>query len=212
MLAGILIPLLGLSAALSVDEPEWGEAAYDLASFEAQILNLEEGEVIRFVLHEWHKQPGLISARCSAVSCVLEVRLTDGYGTYDQGSLSFQDSVPMAHSDFDRLANELRDRGFWELSETRGESVREIVDENGERRIALCMHAPHYFLQARIEGERRSVARYCQDNYSDAYVAGAHLLEIAAREFPEQFASASHLTDDDIRDLLDTDTPRRDGD
>ncbi len=200
-LSALLVVGLLTACASAPWVPDDAPHADELRSFEKATLRSQEGDGFRLLLHEWHLQPALLEAACNRDTCWLEIRLTNGYGTYFQGELEAVNSAPLPRERFHALAEQLGSRGIWNLPDHNDE-LRTGVDENGEEVIYICMHSPSYFVEARIGNDYIVVQRYCEDNYEDGYTVAAPLLALFQEEFPAEFAAASHVTEQDLEEYL----------
>ena len=197
----ILVALSTAACASSSLVPDDAPHAFELQSFEATTIERQGGSAYRMLLHEWHKTPAFLQIGCINAECQLEFRLTDGYGTYHQGELEQVVTARISENEFRELAVRLEARGIWRLPDHR-DDLRTGVDEDGEEVIYLCLHAPSYFLDARDGDRGITIYRTCEENYMDGYIAAAPLLEIFLLRFPDEFARASHLSSEEVQDLL----------
>lgn len=152
------------------------------------------GETLRIALHEWHKRPALITLSCEGENCDLEMRMTDGYGTYRQGRLNLIETESIEKALFDTVIEEVSARGFWRLEPQLREKFEGV---NADGSVALCLHAPHYYAEGRSDGRRQLIYRYCQPNYADGLVTLAPLLKLAAETFPDAFEAGTNIEDPD---------------
>jgi hypothetical protein len=173
--------------------------AEELRSLRAPALAALEGDTLRIVFHDWHRSPGLLTLNCRR-SCTLEVRTTDGYGTYQQGTLDRAATVRVAESEARAVMEAVGDRGFWRLLPLLPEGGTYGFRPGGGDMI--CLHAPYYYLEGRVGERKQLVHRYCQEGYEDGWVAAAPLLEMFRRRFPEEFAAVSNFSEEEIKALL----------
>ena len=166
----------------------------DLRSFKAKPMQQLAGNSYRLVWHAWHQTPGLITANCFKEECSLEVRHTDGYGTYQQGKLVGRGKVNISRHEFEVVAGGFNKNRFRELSPNLRQNSRYagLASENdNSEAIKICLHAPHYYLESNVEGEYHVIYRYCQDDYGRDLEVAFPLIELAEKYFPSQM---QHIT------------------
>lgn len=159
-----------------------------LDSFRAPAIEQIEGQSYRLVWHAWHQAPGLILANCIDQKCMIEVRYTDGYGTYTQGKLEAIHTAEISRSEFEEIGSAFERDGFWGLEPhlRPGEPYLGVSDNAPDEGPAICLHAPSYYLQGFEEGRSHLIYRYCQRNYDDGIQVAMPLIEIAERHFPDE--------------------------
>lgn len=159
----------------------------DLRSFRALPLEQIPGESYRLVWHAWHQRPGLILANCSE-KCSLELRYTDGYGTYSQGKLDGVVNAAITEAEFNKIAASFENGKFSSLSpDLRPNEAYEGLKKGGtEDEIIICLHAPHYYLESYIQQDYRVIYRYCQDNYTEDLAIAFPLIELAEKYFSDE--------------------------
>lgn len=164
-----------------------------LESFRAPAIQEIAGRSYRLTWHAWHKKPGLIRATCEVDSCELELRFTDGYGTYTQGKLAGVRTTGISRDEFDAIEQAFAEGDFasFDPDLRDGEPYAGVVDQAEEGAIPICIHAPSYYLES-YDGERHKIVyRYCQSDYGDALGIARPLVELSARYFPEETALVS---------------------
>lgn len=159
-----------------------------LQSFRAPAIEQIEGQSYRLVWHAWHQSPGLILANCKDQECVIEVRYTDGYGTYSQGKLEGSRTAKISRSDFEEIGRAFEGDGFWKLEPhlRPGEPYLGVSENASDESPAICLHAPSYYLEGFEEGRSHLIYRYCQRNYEDGIQVAMPLIKMAERHFPEE--------------------------
>lgn len=159
----------------------------DLRSFRAQPLEQIPGESYRLVWHAWHQRPGLILANCSKY-CYLELRYTDGYGTYSQGKLDGVVKTAITKSEFKTVVNGFEEGQFANLNPylRPDERYDGLIESASEDEIVICLHAPYYYLERYVKKEYLVIYRYCQNNYSEDLAVAFPLIELAEKYFPSE--------------------------
>lgn len=187
------IALSACSTTLGISYPSNFHQYESLRSFKARPIEQIEGQSIRLTWHAWHKSPGLILANCANQLCYLEIRFTNGYGTYQQGNLSGIRKVVIAREEFDTIEATFDRDGFAALEPQLRENgpYSSIAPPDGS--ITFCVHAPHYYLETFKENHRHIIYRYCQDNYDDGLRIAKPLIELAEHYFPNEM---SHIVED----------------
>lgn len=166
----------------------------DLRSFRAKPLQQFNGSSYRLVWHAWHQTPGLITANCYKGECTLELRYTDGYGTYQQGKLAGRAKVNISNHEYEGVAESFVTNRFGELISypKRNNPYEETFSEDEDfEEISICLHAPHYYLESYMESEYYVIYRYCEDNYRRDLRVAFPLIELAEKYFPTQM---EHVT------------------
>jgi hypothetical protein len=161
--------------------------AEDLASMQARPLP-DHSRAYRLIWHAWHKKPGMLTLTCARTACTAELRHTNGYGTYRQGRLQRVYRKKVATDEALSVMAALDAGGVWTLPPQLpvGVGMRAGMPEGSELRI--CLHAPHYYVEAK-DGERSILAyRHCQSNYKDGLNAMAPLIALFDRIFPVPLA------------------------
>nr|WP_298897400.1 hypothetical protein [uncultured Altererythrobacter sp.] len=160
----------------------------NLRSFRAPAIEQIEGQSYRLVWHAWHQSPGLILANCTNLKCMIEVRYTDGYGTYTQGTLERVRSTEISRSEFEEIGSAFERDGFWNLeSHLRpNEPYLGVNDNAPDEGPVICLHAPSYYLEGLEIGQNHTIYRYCQNNYDDGIQVAMPLIELAERHFPAE--------------------------
>ena len=159
-----------------------------LESFRAPAIEQIEGQSYRLVWHAWHQSPGLILANCIDQKCMIEVRYTDGYGTYTQGKLEAIRTAEISRSEFEEIGRAFEGDGFWKLEPNLrpGDPYLGVSENASDESLRICLHAPSYYLEGFEEGRSHLIYRYCQRNYDDGIQVAMPLIEIAERHFPEE--------------------------
>jgi len=187
------IVLGACSTSLGISYPSDFHQYKDLRSFKAPPIEQIEGQSIRLIWHAWHKTPGLILANCTDQQCRLEVRFTDGYGTYRQGNLEGIRKVDISREEFDAIELAFERGGFAALEPQLRENdeysgVTQSDSSVADGFISICIHTPHYYLETFKENHRHIIYRYCQDNYDDGLRIAMPLVELAERYFPNEMS------------------------
>ena len=159
-----------------------------LESFRAPAIEQIEGQSYRLVWHAWHQSPGLILANCIDQKCMIEVRYTDGYGTYSQGKLEGSRTAEISRSEFEEIGRAFERDGFWNLEPhlRPNEPYRGVSGNASDDGPAICLHAPSYYLEGFDDGQSHLIYRYCQRNYDDGIQMAMPLIEMAERHFPAE--------------------------
>jgi hypothetical protein len=161
----------------------------DLKSFKAPMLKDIKGESYRLTWHAWHQQPGLILANCYKKHCSLELIYTNGYGTYQQGELINKQKIRITEKEFADVRSAFAFNDFRAASADLRHhfSLEETASDNGELvTVHICLHAPHYYLEAKVNKEHYLIYRYCQDNYKKDLQRAFPLIELAEKYFPAE--------------------------
>ena len=182
------IVLGACSTSLGISYPSDFHQYEELRSFKAPPIEQIEGQSIRLTWHAWHKAPGLILANCANQQCHLEVRFTDGYGTYRQGSLKGIRKADISREEFDAIDLAFERGGFTALEPQLRENDEYLGAAQSDGSIAICIHAPHYYLETLKENRRHIIYRYCQDNYDDGLRIAMPLVELAEHYFPNEMS------------------------
>ena len=142
----------------------------------------------RLIWHAWHKKPGILTLQCGPNECSAELRHTDGYGTYQQGSLEDIYIKRVERTKALAVMDAIDDGGLWSLPP-------QVRNEKGERdglpedsKTQICLHAPYYYIEAKDSGRSFLAYRYCQSDYMDGLKAMAPLIALFDELFPEQLA------------------------
>lgn len=189
VLLAVLYVLLFVPVAYGEEQPPHTN---DLRSMQLEPL-AQDGDSYRLIWHAWHRRPGVLTLTCRRASCHAEIRYTNGYGTYTQGNLAVVErrSVP---SDVVRpVMSVIETNRLWEIAPdlpTNGlYGPRQGRGTNQE--IEICIHAPHYFIEAQAAGRSLLLYRYCQANYADGLNAVAPMIALFGNLFPEQMSQVS---------------------
>ena len=158
----------------------------DLRSFKALPVQQIPGRSIRLTWHAWHKTPGLILANCDGQECYLEVRFTDGYGTYQQGKLKGIRKAKISQEEFNTISFAFDQGGFAALEPQLRQEERYSGLLQTDGTIAICIHSPHYYLETYENGRHHVIYRYCQDDYDDGLYIAMPLIELAEHYFPSE--------------------------
>ena len=163
----------------------------ELRSFKAPPVEDIDGQSYRLTWHAWHKTPGLILANCNGSDCFIEVRFTDGYGTYSQGDLAGIRKAEISRNEFEEIDLAFRVGGFYELKPQlrAAEQYHGLKASENEGELVICLHAPSYYLEAFDGSKKHMIYRYCQDNYDDGLRVAMPLIELAERNFPNEMKS-----------------------
>ncbi|MEQ1706886.1 MAG: hypothetical protein ABL864_00970 [Terricaulis sp.] len=129
---------------------------------------------------------------CREEVCFAELRHTDGYGTYAQGRLALVERRPIPLGEARSVTSAID--GLWALDPDLPidglYGLRRPV-KSDEEVIEICIHAPHYFIEARTRSRSFLMYRYCQDNYDDGLIALTPMLALFERLFPEPMSQVS---------------------
>lgn len=195
-----LVALRAFLCALLLVPPAYAEApaaphADDLRSMQLEPLSTE-GDAYRLVWHAWHRRPSTLTLTCDDDACHAELRYTNGYGTYTQGALAFveQRAVPveLARS----VMSAIDANNVWQL--TPDLPVDGLYGRRGtpssSDSIGICIHSPHYFIEAHAAGRSLLMYRYCQNNYNDGLSALAPMTALFDELFPEHMSQVSSFS------------------
>ena len=148
----------------------------------------DDARSYRLIWHAWHKKPGMLTLVCDSKQCSAELRHTDGYGTYRQGTLEDIYTKRVERAKAHQVMAALESGGLWALAP-------QVLDENGKRTglpqdsvDSICLHAPHYYIEAKDSGRSLLAYRYCQSNYMDGLNAVAPLIALFDELFPVPLA------------------------
>jgi hypothetical protein len=148
----------------------------------------DQAHAYRLIWHAWHKKPGILTLQCDTKECSAELRHTDGYGTYRQGTLEDIFIKRVERTKALAVMKAIDDGGLWSLPP-------QVRNEKGERaglpedsKTQLCLHAPYYYIEAKDSGRSLLAYRYCQSNYLDGLNIMAPLIALFDEFFPEQLA------------------------
>lgn len=195
-----LLALLMLTSTTANEYPSDYHLYSNLSSFRAPVLQSITGNSYRLVWHAWHQKPATILANCNKSICYLELRYTDGYGTYYQGKLQESLKKNISVNEFERIATGFAENGFSSLSPQLRENSAyegikyEITEEEKDDKmetVTFCLHAPHYYLESNIDDRYHLIYRYCQPNYTDDLKSAFPLIELAEKTFPKQMEDIS---------------------
>lgn len=120
---------------------------------------------------------------------MLELRYTNGVGTYRSGKLAGIRRKKITPSEFRRIEQSFENGNFYQLSPTLRENNGyygfTVSEEKGEEEL-ICLHAPTYYLESYRNGEHHLLYRYCQDDYEDGLKVAMPLIELAEVYFPKE--------------------------
>lgn len=195
------IPLgtAGCASLSSISYPSDFHQYEELRSFRAPPIEQIPGHSIRLTWHAWHKKPALILANCAEAKCRLELRFTDGYGTYRQGKLEGVRQVSISKREFDVIAISLEEGGFDDLPSDLRENRNASLEPDSDGNIAICIHSPSYYLETFENGRRQMIYRYCQNNYEDGLRLAIPLIELAEEHFGKEMSSITAVWIDEER-------------
>ena len=161
--------------------------SFDLRSMQAEPLG-DNRRAYRLIWHAWHKKPGILTLWCDPKSCSAELRHTDGFGTYQQGNLTGLYTLRVERTKALEVMDAIDAGGLWTLDpQVRGkDGARVGLPEDSKE--AICLHAPHYFIEAKDSGRSLLAYRYCQSNYMDGLTAMAPLISLFDELFPVPLA------------------------
>jgi hypothetical protein len=155
----------------------------DLQSMQAEPL-ADNMRAYRLIWHAWHKKPGILTLWCDPAACSAELRHTDGFGTYRRGNLAGLYTLRVERTKALEVMAAIDAGGLWTLDP-------QVRDKNGARPglpqdsiDSICLHAPHYFIEAKDSGRSLLAYRYCQSNYMDGLNAVAPLIALFDELFP----------------------------
>lgn len=163
----------------------------ELQSFKAPPVEQIAGKSFRLTWHAWHKTPALILANCVDQKCRLELRFTDGYGTYSQGKLAGIRQTKITIEEFNIIERAFVEGRFESLPPLlrREDEYHGLKESENENEIIICVHAPSYYLEAYENTQHHIIYRYCQENYTDGLRVAMPLIELAETHFPEEMPS-----------------------
>jgi hypothetical protein len=170
---------------------EWaGDAFYadwigaQLRSLGEPILHQPVGggdhEVYRMVVLPSFDHP--VSIRVVASTSRAVVRMTDGWGGYGPGKLSFARVVPVVAADLKTLRTVLDDIGFWRMP-TKA-PLREVVEPDGTVSVIVCTDGTMIVLEAAVAGRYHMIHRSCTNKDDVAEVVKV-FKRIAGRHLPD---------------------------
>lgn len=132
--------------------------------------------------------------------------MTNGRGTYVQGTLESIETVELERSEFEDLLTVLSERGMWALEPrfATGEyegSLRESSDSDDE--IISCRHSSFLILEATASGEQmRSYRSACGDEWEDLRAAVAPVFALLKDHYPDRYGQVTWMGDDELAALL----------
>lgn len=188
--AAVLFAGVALASCQSGDEISYPSDYHqydDLRSFRAPPIEQIDGRSYRLTWHPWHKTPSLILANCNETSCFIEVRFTDGYGTYTQGKLRGVRKQEISFDDFRKIERAFNEADFNSLEPhlREGNASQGLYEPQSDDVVAIiCVHAPAYYLETYDGFQKRMIYRYCQDDYDEGLRIAMPLIELAERSFP----------------------------
>ncbi len=161
--------------------------SFDLRSMQAEPL-ADNRRAYRLIWHAWHKKPGILTLWCDPEACSAELRHTDGFGTYRQGNLTGLYTLRVERTKALEVMAAIDAGGLWTLApQVRGkDGARSGLPEDSKD--SICLHAPHYFIEAKDSGHSLLAYRYCQSNYMDGLNAMAPLISLFDELFPVPLA------------------------
>jgi hypothetical protein len=167
--------------AIASPAPHWRE----LQSMRAEPLS-DQARAYRLIWHAWHKKPGILTLHCDTKECSAELRHTDGYGTYQQGSLEDISKKPVERTKAMAVMDALNVGGVWSLPPQVHSEKGERVGLPEDAKTQICLHAPYYYIEAKDSGRSLLAYRYCQSNYMDGLNSMTPLIALFDELFPEQ--------------------------
>jgi hypothetical protein len=167
----------------ALPSPHWR----DLQSMRAELLS-DQARAYRLIWHAWHKKPGILTLQCDPKECSAELRHTDGYGTYRQGTLEDIFIKRVERTKAMAVMDAISAGGVWSLPPQVRVEKGERVGLPEDSKTQLCLHAPYYYIEAKDSGRSLMAYRYCQSNYMDGLKAMAPLIVFFDELFPEQLA------------------------
>jgi len=190
----ILASGLMLSSCISLERYNYPSDFHqyeELQSFKAPPIESIKGTSYRLTWHAWHKTPSLILANCLDQKCGLELRFTDGYGTYSQGKLAGIRRAEITNEEFNRIERAFIEGGFANLPPLlrKKDEYHGLKESEDENEIVICIHAPSYYLETYENTQHHIIYRYCQENYTDGLRVAMPLIELAETHFPKEMPS-----------------------
>lgn len=188
MITGTMLASGPVEAQDNSNQPHHNE----LASMEMSPL-VGDGPSYRLIWHAWHRRPGALTLSCDQRRCTAELRHTDGYGTYQQGTLAFNQTRTVRHERALQVIAAMQTHGVFGLKPDLP------VDGNSYLRPGhgnnICLHAPNFYIEARHGPQSVLAYRFCQDDYESSIATVRPLIDLFTELFPREMSQVSQYSD-----------------
>lgn len=190
MRRAVLIACLSMPAA-SVASSEWPGDEFYADWFGGHLRSLGEPflheatpggdeEVYRMLVLPSFDHP--VSIRVSGNTSRAVVRMTDGWGGYGPGKLSFARVVAVSSADLVALRAALRVIDFWSM--VRKAPLQRVIEPDGVEKVIVCADGTTIVLEAVAGGRYHMIHRGCSSTDDLSAVVDV-FKRIAGRHLPE---------------------------
>ncbi|MCU0882263.1 MAG: hypothetical protein MUF14_06305 [Hyphomonadaceae bacterium] len=172
-----------------------------LAPHQAELDSLQlqpvsgTGPTYRLIWHAWHRRPGALTLSCTPRRCTAELRYTDGYGTYRQGTLARTLSKTVDRVRAEAIIETINGNGLFALKAYLPVGTLynrpELAQDSPQGANMICLHAPSYFVEAVNDGRTQLAYRFCQEHYSDGLDALKPMIDLFGQLFPDDMSQVS---------------------
>lgn len=114
----------------------------------------------RVILHLWHANIGALSLSCKQEECELNIRRTDGYGTYSVGKLVEEQTYSISRNEAQKIL-------------PHQDQLASMPEQINPFQFGLCLHAPSFLIES-LDGVapvRRF--RHCKEGMWSEYLETA---------------------------------------